>query len=66
MTDDPLKAYTAIGKLQAGSYVTFLSTYINQNGQCWDYIEATVSGKTVRGFVPSGNLNIPFVDNIGK
>ncbi len=66
LTDDPLKAYNVIGKLQAGTHVTFLTTFINQNGQCWDYIEATVNGKTARGFVPSGSLNIPFIDNIGK
>ena len=66
VTDDPLKAYNVIGKLQPGANVTFLTTYINQSGHCWDYIETTIGGKLVRGFVPSGSLNIPFIDNIGK
>ncbi len=66
LTDDPLKAYTTVCTLQAGASVTYLSTFINQNNQCWDYIETTAGGKTVRGFVPSGCLNIPFIDNIGK
>ena len=31
---------------------------VNQNGQSWDYVETTVNGLTVRGFVPAGNLTM--------
>ena len=66
LTDDPLKAFNTITHLSSGTEVTYLSTFINQSNQCWDYIETRVGGQTVRGFVPEGSLDVPFVDNIGK
>ncbi len=66
LTDDPLKAYSRIATVRAGTEVTYLSTFINQYNQCWDYVETTVGGKTARGFLPAGYLDIPFTDNIGK
>ena len=59
LTDDPLKNQTAITTLPAGRTVTYLSTAINQNGRVWDYVETTVNGQTVRGYIPSGCLIVP-------
>ena len=66
LTDDPLKGFSSICRLSAGTEVIYLSTFINQANRQWDYIETRVNGKRVRGFVPGGSLDIPFVDNIGK
>ncbi len=52
LTDDPAKQSTSIVTLTAGTQVTYLTTYINR--KAWDYIETTVDGVTVRGFVPAG------------
>ncbi len=59
LTDDPLRNQTSIATLPAGRAVTYLSTAINQNGKVWDYVETTVNGKTVRGYIPSGCLTVP-------
>ncbi len=59
LTDDPLSGSSSIATLQQGASVTYLSTAVNQKGQVWDYIETTVSGKTVRGYIPSGCVNVP-------
>lgn len=59
MTDDPLMAAVTMRNLSAGEHVTYLTTMINQNGRVWDYIETWVDGKTARGFVPHGCLEIP-------
>ncbi len=59
LTDDPLRQMTTIATLQAGSTVTYLTTVTNQYGWAFDYIETTVGGQQVRGFIPSGSLNMP-------
>ena len=59
LTDDPLRQASAIATLRAGTAVTYLTTVTNQRGQVFDYIETTVGGQTVRGFIPSGCLNVP-------
>ena len=59
LTDDPLMNLTSITSLAAGRTVTYLTTVINQNGKAWDYVETTVNGQTVRGYIPSGCLTIP-------
>lgn len=56
LTDDPGRCYAPIMTLKAGATVTYLSTFINQNG--WDYIETSCNGQRVRGFIPSGRLNV--------
>ena len=55
LTDDPATQSTSILSLKAGDQVTYLTTYFNRRG--WDYVETTVDGKKVRGFIPSGNLD---------
>ncbi len=62
LTDDPLRSYSAITTLQAGTTVTYLSTAVNQNGTVWDYVETTVNGQTVRGYIPSGHIEVPADD----
>ena len=37
---------------------TKLFTLTNQNGMAWDYVETTAEGKTVRGFIPHGALQL--------
>ena len=59
LTDDPLMNLTSITSLGAGRTVTYLTTVINQNGKAWDYVETTVAGQTVRGFIRSGFVAIP-------
>lgn len=59
LTDDPLRFATTITTIPAGSKVTYLTTMTNQNGQVWDYIETTVNGQPVRGFIPAGNIEVP-------
>ena len=59
LTDDPLMNLISIASIAAGRTVTYLTTVINQNGKAWDYVETTVNGQTVRGYVPSGCLAIP-------
>lgn len=59
LTDDPLKSQTTITTLSSGTSVTYLTTAINQNGKVWDYVETTVGGQTVRGYIPSGCLTLP-------
>lgn len=59
LTDDPFRNQTIITTLPAGRAVTYLTTAINQNGSVWDYVETTVNGQTVRGYIPSGCLTLP-------
>jgi len=56
LTDDPARTGTAIVTLQPGAKVTWLTRFYNHSA--WDYVETTVKGKTVRGFVRAGSLNI--------
>ena len=47
--------------------MTYLSSFFNR--EAWDYIETTVDGQTVRGFIPAGKLDISQsadTDDIGK
>lgn len=60
LTDDPGRCYAPIMTLRAGATVTYLSTFINQNG--WDYVETSCNGRRVRGFIPSGRLNVSEMD----
>ena len=53
--------------LSSGTRVTYLSSFFNR--EAWDYIETTVDGKTVRGFIPAGGLDrsqSTDTDDIGK
>ena len=36
--------------------MTWLTRFYNNSA--WDYVETTVSGKTVRGFIRTGSLDI--------
>ena len=59
ITDDPLSQSGIIATLKAGQAVTYLTTAVNQHGQVWDYVETTVGGQTVRGYIRSGFVAIP-------
>lgn len=56
LTDDPARTGTAIATLQPGARVTWLTRFYNN--AAWDYVETTVGGKTVRGFIRTGSLDI--------
>lgn len=56
LTDDPARTGTAIATLKAGSEVTYLTRFYNN--AAWDYVETVVNGKTVRGFIRAGSLDI--------
>lgn len=51
LTDDPAARYTSIVSLQAGDHVTYLTNFYNRHA--WAYVETTVGGQTVRGFIPA-------------
>ncbi len=59
ITDDPLSQSGIIATLKTGQTVTYLTTAVNQHGQVWDYVETTVGGQTVRGYIRSGAVLIP-------
>lgn len=54
LTDDPATTFTTIRTICKGEEVTYLTSF--QNRHSWAYIETTVDGKTVRGFIPSDAL----------
>lgn len=56
LTDDPARAYSTITTLGKGTHVTYLTSFFNSSA--WDYVETRVDGKTVRGFIPSGSLDL--------
>lgn len=57
LTDDPAYANTTITTLRPGTTVTYLTRFYNTSA--WDYVEVKVNGKTARGFVPAGCLDVP-------
>ena len=56
LTDDPARTGTAIATLNAGTQVTWLTRFYNN--AAWDYVEVTVNGKTARGFIRAGSLDV--------
>ncbi len=69
LTDDPARTGSTITTLRSGTQVTFLTRMYNR--YAWDYVETTVDGKTVRGFIRTGSLDIsraadPLADLTGK
>lgn len=56
LTDDPARTGSAIATLGAGTKVTWLTRFYNNSA--WDYVEVTVNGKTARGFIRAGSLDI--------
>ena len=65
LTDDPARCFEAIVSLSQGQQVTYLTTFINR--QPWAYVETTVDGAVVRGFIPASCLDIasPDKDDFG-
>ena len=59
LTDDPMKSNSVMTSLRAGTQVTYLSSFINQYGQIWDYVETSVSGRRARGFIPQNCIDYP-------
>lgn len=55
LTDDPARAYASIATLRPGATVTYLTTFFNRSA--WAYVETSVGGQTVRGFIPAGCLS---------
>ena len=49
LTDDPAMSFSAITQLNAGAQITYLSEF--QNRYAWAYVETTVNGQLVRGFI---------------
>lgn len=60
LTDDPATGSSRIMTLREGAEVTYLSTFFNN--QSWDYVETTLNGQQVRGFIPAGCLDVGFDD----
>ena len=57
MTDDPMRSNSVMTMLVPGAPVTYLSSFINQRGQNWDYVETTVGGQRARGFIPANSID---------
>ena len=66
LTDDPATQSSAILYLSAGDQVKYLTTFYNNNA--WAYVETTVSGQTVRGFILASAIDWTIIDDdsIGK
>lgn len=65
LTDDPATGSSIIMRLSAGQQVTYLTTFYNRSA--WAYVETTVNGQTVRGFIPSAAIQWGAGDDeIGK
>ena len=56
LTDDPARSFTTVMNLSRGDQVTYLSSFFNN--YAWDYVETTINGQVVRGFIRSGNLEM--------
>ncbi|MBQ7848253.1 MAG: YARHG domain-containing protein [Clostridia bacterium] len=56
LTDDPATAASAMTYLPAGTQVTYLTRFYNENA--WDYIEAEVDDMPARGFVRAGCIEV--------
>lgn len=56
LTDDPARTGSSITTLRAGTQVTWLTRFYNN--AAWDYVEVKVNGKTARGFIRAGSLDI--------
>ena len=65
LTDDPARCFEAIVSLRQGQQVTYLTTFFNR--QPWAYVETTVDGAVVRGFIPASSLDVasPSKDDFG-
>ena len=60
LTDDPALTGKSLMTLREGSYVTYLTTMYNSDA--WDYVETTLDGQTIRGFVRHGTLSVDLQD----
>ena len=56
LTDDPALTGNPMGMIPQGTTVSYLTTMYNSGA--WDYVETIIDGKTARGFIPNGYLNI--------
>jgi len=61
LTDDPALTGKSLMTLREGDYVKYLTTMYNSDG--WDYVETTLDGQTIRGFVRNGTLSISLDDD---
>ena len=61
LTDDPARTGSSIATLQAGTHVTWLTRFYNKGA--WDYVEVTVNGKTARGFIRAGSLDVSYSED---
>lgn len=60
LTEDPVMALTPVIQLAQGTPVTWLSRFYTAQ-RAWDYIEASVDGQLMRGFLPQGTVDTGFI-----
>lgn len=58
LTDDPARSGTTITTLHPGTQVIWLTRFYNNTA--WDYVEVQVDGKTARGFIRTGSLDVEY------
>ncbi len=63
-TEDPVRALTPIATLTPGTQATWLNRYYHRDRN-WDYVEFSMNGQLMRGFVPEGVL-APFFEVDGE
>lgn len=51
LTDDPAAGKTVIRQMKKGENVVYLTNFFNHSS--WAYIETTIDGQPVRGFIPA-------------
>ena len=56
LTDDPATSFTTVCNLAQGATVTYLTDYHNRYD--WAYVETTVNGQTVRGFISADAVDM--------
>lgn len=56
LTDDPVASFQPMATLEAGTKVTYLSEFFNERH--WAYVEVTVSGVQMRGFVEASAVSL--------
>ncbi|MEA4999041.1 MAG: YARHG domain-containing protein [Candidatus Limiplasma sp.] len=64
LTDDPATRSSTLCRLNAGETVTYLTTY--QNSQAWAYVQTTIDGVLMRGFVPADALGLDSAEEENK
>lgn len=65
LVEDPVMTLRPLGQVPAGSPLLWLNRYSTPQNT-WDYVELTLGGELVRGFLPAGVVNMGFYEDGGE